>query len=93
MNPFKGRQFMNTPSSFWPLYQQLKSGRFIDLTHSFAPDIPHFEGATNMCVKEVQHYQEGGFFVQQFQFEGQWGTHVDAPSHCFEGKDRSIKFL
>ena len=75
-----------TPSSFWPLCQQLQSGRFIDLTHTFHPDIPHFETSTIMQMKEIKNYQTDGFLVQQFQFEGQWGTHVDAPSHCSEGK-------
>lgn len=77
---------MNTPSSFWPLCQQLKSGRFIDLTHTFDAEIPHFESSNSMRMEEVRNYQNGGFLVQQFHFEGQWGTHVDAPSHCSEGK-------
>jgi len=27
-----------------------------------------------------------GYSTEEFQFVGQWGTHVDAPSHFFEGK-------
>jgi kynurenine formamidase len=79
---------MNTSTSlsFWPLCQQLKTGRFVDLTHPFDPDIPHFEQAKAMRVDEIRGYQNNGFQVQYFQFEGQWGTHVDAPSHCCEGK-------
>jgi kynurenine formamidase len=77
---------MNKQSSFWPLCQQLKSGRFVDLTHPFDAEIPHFEKSNIMRVEEVQNYQNNGFLVQQFHFEGQWGTHVDAPSHCCEGK-------
>lgn len=76
---------MNTSSSFWPLYQQLKTGRFIDLTHVFDSDIPHFEKSNPMRMDEIRNYQSDGFLVQQFQFEGQWGTHVDAPSHCSKG--------
>ena len=80
---------MSTSSSFWPLCQQLKTGRFIDLTHTFDPAIPHFEQAKVMQVEEIRNYEENGFQVQYFQFEGQWGTHVDAPSHCSKGK-RSV---
>jgi kynurenine formamidase len=76
---------MNTSSSFWPLCQQLKTGRFVDLTHTFHPEIPHFETSTAMSVTEVETYQHSGFLIQRFQFEGQWGTHVDAPSHTQEG--------
>lgn len=77
---------MNIPSSFWPICQQLKAGRFIDLTHTFGPDIPHFEQAKAMQVDEIRNYQNNGFQVQYFQFEGQWGTHIDAPSHFCAGK-------
>lgn len=80
---------MHTPSSFWPLCQQLKAGRFVDLTHTFDPSIPHFEEAKEMQVEEIRNYQDNGFQVQYFQFEGQWGTHVDAPSHSSQGK-RSV---
>lgn len=75
--------------SFWPICQQLKTGRFVDLTHILEPGIPHFEEAKAMRIEEIRGYQNHGFQVQYFQFEGQWGTHVDAPSHCSEGK-RSI---
>lgn len=77
---------MNGSPSFWPLCQQLKSGKFVDLTHPFEPTIPHFEGSTIMRVEEVRNYENDGFLVQQFCFEGQWGTHVDAPSHSHAGK-------
>lgn len=77
------------PSSFWPLCQQLKTGKFIDLTHSFDPNIPHFEQAKPMRVDIIRNYKNDGYQVHYFQFEGQWGTHVDAPSHFCEGK-RSV---
>lgn len=77
---------MSTQSSFWSLCGELKSGRFVDLTHPFDSNIPHFEQSHPMKMEEVRNYQNGGFLVQQFQFEGQWGTHVDAPIHCCEGK-------
>ncbi|MFI0434425.1 MAG: cyclase family protein [Parachlamydiaceae bacterium] len=77
---------METMPSFWPLYQQLKTGKFIDLTHSFDSTIPHFEPAKEMQMTEVKHDHNEGFLVQYFEFEGQWGTHVDAPSHSSREK-------
>lgn len=72
--------------SFWPLLNQLKKGRFVDLTHAFYEDIPHFEGSQPLVVETVQSYEQGGIWVQRFQLQGQWGTHVDAPAHFCQGK-------
>ncbi len=72
--------------SFWPLLQQLRKGRFVDLTHPFDAAIPRFESAKAMHMDEICSYEKEGFQVQYFQFEGQWGTHVDAPSHLAQGK-------
>jgi kynurenine formamidase len=66
---------MNAQLSLWPLCHQLQQGRFIDLTHTFDSDSPHFEMATPMRIDEVATYQKNGYWVQRFQFEGQWGTH------------------
>jgi kynurenine formamidase len=76
---------MNSAFSFWPLCQQLRQGRFVDLTHPFDPQIPHFPTTTTMQVEEVATYQKDGCWRQQFHFEGQWGTHVDAPAYLIEG--------
>jgi kynurenine formamidase len=76
---------MNTEPFFWPICQQLKKGRFVDLTHPFDSDIPHFATSSRMSVDEVATYQKNGYWVQKFHFEGQWGTHVDAPAHFIEG--------
>lgn len=68
-------------SSFWDLCQRLQKGRYVDLTHTFDPASPHFENTTPMQVEDLHTYADGGFWVQRFHFEGQWGTHVDAPAH------------
>ncbi|WP_068466911.1 cyclase family protein [Candidatus Protochlamydia phocaeensis] len=71
--------------SFWPLLQKLHKGTFVDLTHAFDPHIPHFETAVPMEVEDVSTHKDKGIWVQRFHFEGQWGTHVDAPAHFCEG--------
>jgi kynurenine formamidase len=80
---------MQAPSSslpsYWAICQQLQQGRFVDLTHGFDTNSSHFETATPMQVKDVCAQEQDGFWVQQFQLEGQWGTHVDAPAHGFKG--------
>lgn len=71
--------------SFWHLCEQLKKGKFVDLTHPFDPHIPHFEKTVPMEMETVRNIEEHGYLVQRFHLEGQWGTHVDAPSHFFQG--------
>jgi kynurenine formamidase len=72
--------------SFWPLLDELKKGVFVDLTHAFDASIPHFETAIPMQVEEASSYKKNGILINRYHFEGQWGTHVDAPAHFVEGK-------
>lgn len=71
-------------SSNWSICDQLKQGRFVDLTHAFDENIPHFEGSEPLMVETVSSYEDNGILVQRFSLEGQWGTHVDAPAHFCE---------
>jgi len=63
----------------------LKSHRFVDLTHTFAPGIPHWKGAPNETVKTLYTVQKDGFRINEYCHIGQWGTHVDPPAHFHEG--------
>ncbi|MDD1761583.1 MAG: cyclase family protein [Methanothrix sp.] len=58
----------------------------MDLTHSFKPGIPHWEGFPNETVETVYNFSTSGFLTQKFVLVGQWGTHVDAPAHFHQGK-------
>ena len=58
----------------------IKSKEWIDLTHSFGKDSPHFFMFESAEFKTLFDYQDG-FFAQQFTFPGQYGTHIDAPCH------------
>jgi kynurenine formamidase len=66
-------------------YRTLASHRFVDLTHTFAPGIPHWPGFPNETVRTLYTYKKDGFWAQQFTHVGQWGTHVDAPAHFAPG--------
>ena len=62
-----------------------KSKTWIDLTHRFDKDSPHFFMFEPAEFKTLFGYPDG-FFAQQFTFPGQYGTHIDAPCHFVEGK-------
>ena len=63
----------------------LRSHRFVDLTHTFAPGIPHWKGAPNETAKTLYTVQKDGFRINEYCHIGQWGTHVDPPAHFHEG--------
>jgi kynurenine formamidase len=69
----------------------LAKKRFVDLTHSFAPGIPHWHGFPDEKRETIYWYDKGkgslgeGFFAETFLLVGQWGTHVDPPAHFIRG--------
>jgi|GEM_PF-33620 len=72
-------------SSLYQIYDTMRSNEYVDLTHSFRPGIPHWEGFPNETVETVFDYNTSGFFAQKFTHVGQWGTHVDPPAHFHQG--------
>ncbi len=77
------------PASLAAALAVLKAHRFVDLTHPFAPGIPHWKGAPDETVKTLYTVEKDGFHIEQFCHVGQWGTHVDPPAHFHAGK-RSV---
>ena len=77
--------------SLWPIQQQLAGKKFVDLTHAFAPGIPHWAGFPEEMRKTIYWYDQrpdtmgAGFFAEVFTHVGQWGTHVDPPAHFIKG--------
>jgi kynurenine formamidase len=70
----------------WPLYDKLKTKRWVDLTHPFDGAVPHWKGFDAMTRKVLYDYDKDGFRAEQFCHVGQWGTHVDPPAHFHKGK-------
>jgi kynurenine formamidase len=66
-------------------YETLHGSHFVDLTHTFAPGIPHWKGFPDEQVKTLFTYDKAGFLAQEFTHVGQWGTHVDPPAHFIKG--------
>ena len=77
--------------SLLELQKILASKKFIDLTHEFAPGIPHWPGFPDEQQKTIYWYEKqpglmgDGFFAEVFTHVGQWGTHVDPPAHFHKG--------
>jgi kynurenine formamidase len=77
--------------SLWPVQQELARKTFVDLTHAFAPGIPHWPGFPDETRKTIYWYDKrpdtkgAGFFAEVFTHVGQWGTHVDPPAHFVKG--------
>jgi kynurenine formamidase len=56
-----------------------------DLTHAFHPGQPHFPAFPDEERSQVFDVAKDGFTVHRHTIVGQWGTHVDPPSHFVEG--------
>ena len=79
-------------SSVQNAYEVLKMKRWVDLTHAFAPGIPHWHGLPDEVRETLYHFDEGvgtmgalGFWLHRYSHVGQWGTHVDPPAHFHKG--------
>ncbi|MFM1654975.1 cyclase family protein [Brevibacillus sp. B_LB10_24] len=63
----------------------LKEKEWVDLTHTFGPESPHFS-AFDAAEFTTLFTHDDGFFAQSFKFAGQYGTHLDAPIHFVRNK-------
>ncbi|HEY5516707.1 MAG TPA: cyclase family protein, partial [Coriobacteriia bacterium] len=64
---------------------KLKDARWIDLTHAFTAGIPHYVAFPDEQREIVTTVEDDGFLVHRCAHVGQWGTHVDPPSHFIAG--------
>ncbi|WP_457950957.1 cyclase family protein [Pseudarthrobacter sp. alpha12b] len=76
-----------TATSLWPALQSALAGRtFTDLTHAFHPGQPHFPAFPDETREAIFDLEKGdGFTAHRYSIVGQWGTHVDPPSHFIRG--------
>jgi len=58
----------------------LMEKEWVDLTHTFGPDSPHFAMFPDAEFETLFDHDDG-FFAQKFSIVGQYGTHIDAPIH------------
>jgi kynurenine formamidase len=59
----------------------LKNAHWVDLTHAFEPGIPHYVAFPDEERGVVTTVEADGFLVHRYSHVGQWGTHIDPPSH------------
>jgi len=77
--------------SLMEMYSIIKTKEFVDLTHAFDSNIPHWPGFPKEKRETIYWYDKGvgtlgeGFFAQMFSHVGQWGTHADPPAHFIKG--------
>jgi kynurenine formamidase len=70
-------------------YRIIASKKFVDLTHSFGPDTPVWQGfgqakmtpASDPHTHEPYVIEKDGFRATYYEMVGQYGTHVDPPAH------------
>jgi kynurenine formamidase len=83
-----------TPAmSLVDMVKTMKTMTWVDLTHAFNKDTPHWKGFDNTFDKKcLFHYDPGvgsdgyGFLIHKITLVGQWGTHCDPPAHFWHGK-------
>lgn len=69
------------------ILDRLRSCTWVDLTHAFRPGIPHYVAFPDEQRRVLFHFDEGvgevgaGFLAHEYRHIGQWGTHMDPPSH------------
>lgn len=76
---------VKTENELLKAIEVLQSKEWVDLTHTFGPDSPHF-AAFDDAKFETLFTHDDGFFAQRFNFPGQYGTHIDAPIHFVRNK-------
>lgn len=71
------------------LWQQLEEWQnqyqWIDLTHELSPETPHWVGWPALVCEEQMNLNDAIFAAHVYTTVGQYGTHVDAPSHMVKG--------
>lgn len=76
------------------VWQQIQKKEFVDLTHPFAPGIPHWPGYPDEQSELLFWYDAQppgpgtlgtGFYQNYTSIVGEWGTHVDAPALFVNG--------
>lgn len=73
------------------ILDRLRACEWVDLTHAFEPGIPHYVDFPDEVRTVLFDFDEGvgergsGFLAHEYRHIGQWGTHMDPPSHFTRG--------
>jgi hypothetical protein len=78
------------PDSLLEALEVIRTHRFVDLTHPFAPGIPHWHGVPDEACETLSHYDQGvgtqgsGFLIHRYLLASQWGR-MSTPSPLHQG--------
>lgn len=62
--------------------------KYIDLTHTFTPDMPSYPGDPKATLEQVAHIDKDTFNDHKISTVMHVGTHMDAPLHMIENGKR-----
>ena len=81
----------------WEDLKRLKGYRWVELSHSLNNDSPYWGGIPEGSVELSKVCYDWGnpmldCLIQTFKFPGQFGTHIDFPSHFIKNASSSEKY-
>ena len=69
----------------WDQLNQLKEAEWVDLTHTFDPEIPRFSEFEKVKFPLFSQSKSTALRAT-LEYRHQYGTHIDAPIHFVENK-------
>jgi len=81
----------------WEALKAAKNYKWVELSHSLNNDSPYWAGIPEGSVELSKTIFDWGnpmleCLIQSFKFPGQFGTHIDFPSHFIKGKQTSDRY-
>ncbi|MDL2257773.1 cyclase family protein [Eubacteriales bacterium OttesenSCG-928-K08] len=72
----------NADLSLWDVLANWKTNcNWVDLSHTLSPKTPHWHGFNALSEKILFDFDNAPFKTFEYTTPGQYGTHVDVPSH------------
>lgn len=76
---------MNNLRLWEQLHEWKQNCKWVDLSHELSPQTPHWVGWDALQVETKASLDNSLFSAHAYTVVGQYGTHVDAPSHMVKG--------
>ncbi len=76
--------------TLWKVLAEWKTPKYkwVDLTHELSPETPHWYGFQPLGIRVLFDFDQAPMKVFEYTLPGQYGTHVDVPSH-FDANGRT----
>lgn len=66
----------------WKIFNELQ---WLDLSHSLSEEAYAYSPEESFSSQRIAEIETHGYQVDRYQLASQFGTHIDAPSHFFQG--------